>query len=290
MTQNEFHALLKNPEKAVAGDIAGLTEILGHYPYCQTAHMMLVASLKVTNDIRYHNRLKISAAYAGDRAILRRLIELIESDPPRPQPESCIPPVPIIDETVKAIPPAAIPPAEEALPVKHGKSVRLTTAEDRKQQLLEIIQNRIDEIRAARLQEEKLVREALEFEPHATIPRSITTGLEKPAFADSNGPQASSNEIPATAPKGLQGKLDLIDRFIQVEPRIERNRTGFYDVDDYADKSLAEPEDIVSETLAQIYLRQGKTDKCIAIYKKLSLLYPEKSNYFAAQIQKIDNS
>jgi len=47
--------------------------------------------------------------------------------------------------------------------------------------------------------------------------------------------------------------------------------------------------DICTETLAQIYEDQGYLTEAIDIYSKLSLRYPEKSAYFAALIEKIDN-
>lgn len=45
--------------------------------------------------------------------------------------------------------------------------------------------------------------------------------------------------------------------------------------------------DLVSETLAQIFVKQGNFQKAIEIYTKLTLKYPEKRDYFAALIKKL---
>lgn len=44
---------------------------------------------------------------------------------------------------------------------------------------------------------------------------------------------------------------------------------------------------IVTESMADVLLKQGKREKAVEIYQKLSLLNPDKSTYFAALIQKI---
>ena len=82
-------------------------------------------------------------------------------------------------------------------------------------------------------------------------------------------------------------KEAIINKFIKEEPRISRPKADFFNPTDQAIKSSHYEDEIVSETLARLYGQQGNIDKAIHIYKKLSLLFPEKSSYFAAQIEKL---
>ena len=49
--------------------------------------------------------------------------------------------------------------------------------------------------------------------------------------------------------------------------------------------SITQEEGMASETLADIYIRQGKYDHAIDMYRKLSLLNPQKNTYFARKIE-----
>ena len=56
---------------------------------------------------------------------------------------------------------------------------------------------------------------------------------------------------------------------------------------DIAKKSVKENEDIISETLAELLAKQGSRKKAIQMYERLSLIFPEKSTFFAEKIEKL---
>ena len=77
----------------------------------------------------------------------------------------------------------------------------------------------------------------------------------------------------------------MINDFIEKNPKIRSSKTSL----DIKNDNLIfnEQETLMTETLAEIYLSQNNFDKAIQSYKILSLKYPEKSGFFADQINKI---
>lgn len=85
----------------------------------------------------------------------------------------------------------------------------------------------------------------------------------------------------------MQGQ-DLIDHF----PKEEQGRILLNELKDEEDTTEApvieeEPaeEEYFTETLARIYIKQGRYQKALEIIQRLSNNFPEKNAYFADQIR-----
>ncbi|SFG61023.1 hypothetical protein [Pedobacter insulae] len=85
-------------------------------------------------------------------------------------------------------------------------------------------------------------------------------------------------------PKGTA----LIDSFIKNDPQIKALKPEQINTENKAKKSAEDNYDLVSETLASIYIEQMLYHKAIDTYEKLSLKFPEKSRYFADLIQSLE--
>ncbi|MFT3844577.1 MAG: hypothetical protein QM725_05965 [Lacibacter sp.] len=73
---------------------------------------------------------------------------------------------------------------------------------------------------------------------------------------------------------------------IYVEEKQELNEKEEKAVVNKASESNLQ-KDVITETMADVLVKQGKLPQAIELYNKLSLLHPEKSAYFASRIEEL---
>lgn len=99
-----------------------------------------------------------------------------------------------------------------------------------------------------------------------------------------NNPEVPEKTFAEKNAEFKKRKKSLIEKFIIDEPRITPGKAKMYSPAEKAKESVVENDDLVSETLVNIYAKQGMYRKAIKSLHKLSEKYPEKSAYFANQI------
>ena len=131
-----------------------------------------------------------------------------------------------------------------------------------------------------------------------TIPKDEETAAEqpkrKPTPADAAADyvayllESSSDELTSVQEVPQLKGQQLIDSFIEQESgRIVLNETPEYTPEEVLSDMLEKDneEEYFTETLARIYVKQGRYSKALEIIKRLSLAYPKKNAYFADQIR-----
>ena len=81
----------------------------------------------------------------------------------------------------------------------------------------------------------------------------------------------------------------LIDSFIRQETPEPAKRAAFFNPQTAAKRSLEEHAELVTETLAQIYARQGNVAKAKAAYRKLAEKHPERKEHFLALAKALES-
>lgn len=129
---------------------------------------------------------------------------------------------------------------------------------------------------------EPLVREEAglpAFEPYHTIDYFASQGIrlsQEEATKDKMGRQLKS----FTQWLKTMKRLPATEQLNTLDPHAEQK------VEHLAAHSVAETE-IVTEAMAEVWIKQGNLDKAAAVYHKLSLSNPSKRAYFAAKLESL---
>jgi len=97
-----------------------------------------------------------------------------------------------------------------------------------------------------------------------------------------------SEEDPGELKEPVSGQRNIIDKFILENPRIQPGQDDYFGKGDMSADSVTEKDELFTETLANIYIKQGYYSRAIFFYQELSLKFPEKSTYFARRIKEIE--
>ena len=261
METNELLSYLNKPETLRGNALSAMEELVDRHPYFGMAQCLLAVAYQNEGDDRCERQLRRAACGIPNRGRLRLLTVLARQRAAQAQPDD--------DSFFKFVDSSRIKegePVEDVIPEKTFviPEINLGGSHEELSAELALLDERrktIDELKALIAQRLKTLEEEKKQEKEEVV-----------------------------VPKKKLSRKELIDKFIAENPSISRPKAEFYNPISMAQNSIVDNSEIVSETLAKIYRKQGYFDKAIEIYEKLSLLFPEKSIYFAAQIEEIKES
>jgi len=119
----------------------------------------------------------------------------------------------------------------------------------------------------------------LKFEPYHTIDYFASQGIK---YKEEEKPKDKFSQQLKSFTEWLKVlKQAPVSAIVQNIPANSEQK-----VEQLAGQSL-EDREVVTETMAEVWAKQGNKAKAIEIYNKLSLLDPSKSPYFAAKIEEL---
>ena len=268
MDSKQLIGYMTRPELLKGEAVQDMEHLVAEYPYFAIGQALLTIAYQNADDYKYPSQLKRAAAIMPNRDKLR-LFTLIAKHRWESEPE------------IPALP-------DEVAPTDNVFS-NIEPIETKEEQNTGIIREKvfiIPEIDLSGSREELSAEMALLDEKRKSLDELKAIIANRLKEIEEEKQKKEAEQEP---PKKLSRK-ELIDKFILENPSISRPKAEFYNPISVAQNSIIDQENIVSETLAKIYEKQGYIDKAISIYEKLGLKYPEKSRYFAAQIERLRES
>ncbi|MDP5230883.1 MAG: hypothetical protein NWQ38_10855 [Cellulophaga sp.] len=298
MNVSDFTYLLQHPEKVVSPvQTNQLDDILDEFPYFQAARAVQLKGLNNLNSFKYNSALKTTAAYTADREVLFDFItsaKFLQSTIA----DSISGKTPAIKEQEIAFETVISEEKKETLIEEKAEDSALPQNLKEAEQILDPAlftskDPKIDQEIAARKKEEETdlaIGSPLSFtkkEKHS-FQEWMQLASKKPIEREDTKP-VEIQEIPKTETPNKKEKdskkkkFDLIDQFIENNPKIVPKENPA--VIEIQESVKIDKTELMTATLAKVYLEQKKYKKAIQAFKILSLKYPEKSSFFASQIK-----
>jgi len=137
-------------------------------------------------------------------------------------------------------------------------------------------ENNVDPLITEKTKDEKVLLKTIPPDTKLTFSQWLNLNRIQPYISDEKRPVK------------LDKKLDVIDNFIENNPKISPLKDK--DTPNIESKLVINKDEIshlMTETFANLYIEQNKFSLAIKAFKILSLKYPEKSVYFANRIEEV---
>jgi len=315
MRKQDLINYIHSPGKLGEKELAQLNLMLEVYPFCQTFQVLKAKALRNLTHAEADLSLKKTALYASNRSMLYYTlykvpaeIEIVEAAKYehsfKKQEEKIVEIQEIIEEEIEEeiiLENSVIEMGEEISIEEETPSIEINTEPEKsiEEENAPTVALSFEEwLRKTNPTiEEKTEEKIAEKKP---VIRLDTSEEIKPLIADAIGELILGNvfnegylikadEIVAeSSPLGV--KNNLIEDFINSgHPKVIKIKKEDLpnSLENKAKRSADDAGVPVSETLAQIFVKQKLFGKAIVAYEKLSLKYPEKKPYFASLIEEI---
>ncbi|WP_036380137.1 hypothetical protein [Muricauda sp. MAR_2010_75] len=298
MNVSDFIQILQNSNTILSPkQTRELEDMIEEYPYFQAARALHLKGLKNLDSYKYNNALKVTAAHTADRDVLfdyitsqefvqNNIADTIAGRRSKLEEQDAISEEIEPSETIKAM---LVEAEEVALPqnIQDAEQILNPT----------LFKSKTPEKPNAEKENKKEEPAPIKAKEETTPETDLKLGKpipftkkEKHSFTEwlqltsKTSEQEPEEDVMEELEK--KKKFDLLDKFLEKNPKIVPAENTKANVDIKASTKFDKNE-LMTETLAKVYLEQKKYKKAIQAFKILSLKYPEKSGFFADQIRAV---
>lgn len=283
MNKDKFNQLIKDPLVFDSEAISELEQVVEDYPWNSSAQILLALAMNQHGIAGFDTQLHKASVYAGSRSHLFDLLQKSEPETSKPVSKD--------EKKNVVLKEGQLNKTEEERPEESGDS---NIHDPLSQQILvDAVSRTIEaEVNEDVGSDREVGSEKLQEHERSEDAENTLKVKDLSAFSAWVYQRAQSigYEISYSVEEKIDEKvsnIELVDRFIRADPKIERREFDELRNSELAKRSLMEDETIVTETMAKIYVQQGKIEKARRAYELLSLKYPEKSIYFADRIKRL---
>jgi len=263
----EFTNLLKYPQGINEQQTTRIKEVLNEFPYFQSARALYLKGLKNQESYSYNHELKLTAAYTTDRSIL---FDYITSD--------------LFNQNAASDTHLKLQEQINEIDVVAEEEISIfnsgTSPFDEKVLNPDLFEKKTVENTASIAEDNLAIGTPLEFDPNET--HSFQEWLKLSAIPIIQRKENKDKEEQKTL-----SNVDLINKFITSKPRISPVKKTV-SLKNLAHENSFNSNELMTETLAKVYLEQKNYKKAIQAYRILSLKYPEKNSFFADRISDLE--
>ena len=247
----DIAGLIKHPEQMDRETLYELRSMLALYPYFQTARLLLLQNLYLLHDPSFDEELRRAAIYITDRKVIFQMIEAGHYQLRQPAP-------------VRHTSTTTEQPSSTPQPLSSSSS-----------RTLSLIDNFLASLPEDDESSKKSQRKPTPADAAVDYVAYLLETEGESELADSPTPQLRGQSLIDNFINNDKGKIVLPDT-----PTLRPD-----DVDDTTQPENQAENDFGTETLARIYIKQGRYSSALEIIRRLSLENPKKNAYFADQIR-----
>ena len=253
--------------------VQDLRQIVSAHPYFTLGHYLLTKKLKEVGAAEFEEQVRHASLYFNEPIWLQRILQA-EAGAKIVLPER------VQEEQVPEVPQPLNETAEYSNEIVESSN---ETAEFPKEENPPVRIEAVGQPAEKEMQTElETKEEEVAFEPYHTIDYFASQGIKIPA-------DLKPNDRLGQQLKSFTEWLKTLKRLPEAQVVEQLDEASQQNIQKIAEHSLDEKE-VVTETMAEVLVKQNKLEEALRIYEKLSLLNPSKRAYFAAKIEQLKES